>query len=179
MRGRCPICGFDADTLSVNDAIVALRSFPRRWRAATARPDGEPDAILRRRPAPDVWSALEYAAHVRDIFALHGWGMYRTLTEDHAVFDWPDGVTEESIAAGYAALDPATVVDELSANAERVAARAERTDAGDWRRPATLPGDEKVDALWFLHHCVHEGSHHLRDVHHVLQQVRGRSTFGP
>jgi hypothetical protein len=57
-----------------------------------------------------------------------------------------------------------------------VAAKAEHTDAGDWRRTAVLRGgrDEEVDALWFLHHCVHEGSHHLRDVHDVLQRVRGR-----
>ena len=174
MRGRCPICGFDAGTVSVPDAIVALRTFPRRWRAAMTLPEGEPDDVLRRRPEPDVWSALEYAAHVRDIFAIHGWGMNRTLTEDHPVFDWPDGVTEESVAAGYASLRPATVLDELSANAERVASRADRTDPGDWRRPATLPGNEEVDALWFLHHCVHEGSHHLRDANQVLQKMRGR-----
>lgn len=170
MRGRCAECGFDAGTVSVPDAIVALRSFPRRWRGAFAVV-GDEDDLLRRRPAPEVWSALEYAAHVRDIFAIHGSGMNRTLTEEHPVFEWPDGVTEESVAAGYAALDPATVLDELSANADRVAARAARTDAGDWRRPATLPGDEEVDALWFLHHCVHEGSHHLRDVKRVIATV--------
>jgi hypothetical protein len=67
------------------------------------------------------------------------------------------------------------VLDELAANADRIAARAERSDAGDWRRPATIPGDDgAVDALWFLHHGVHEGSHHLRDVARVLQSVRGR-----
>lgn len=172
MRGRCAECGFDADTVSVSDAIVALRSFSRRWRGAFAVA-GDDEALLRRRLAPEVWSALEYAAHTRDMFAIHGSGMHRALTEDHPVFEWPEGVTEESVAAGYAALDPATVLDELSANAERVAARAERTDAGDWRRPATLPSSDggDVDALWFLHHCVHEGSHHLRDVKKGLEGV--------
>jgi hypothetical protein len=134
--------------------------------------DGEPDDILRRRPQPDVWSALEYAAHVRDIFAIHGSAMNRTLTEDHPVSEWPAGVSEDTVAAGYAALDPRVVLDELSANAERVAARAARTDPGAWRRPATIPPHEEVDALWFLHHCVHEGSHHLRDVARVLETVR-------
>ena len=36
MRGRCAQCGFDADTVSVSDAVVAMRTFPRRWRAAFA-----------------------------------------------------------------------------------------------------------------------------------------------
>lgn len=174
MRGRCSGCGFDADTVSVSDAIVAMRSFPRRWRAALALPDGEPDEVVRRQPQPDVWSALSYAAHVRDIFAMHGWALNRTLTEDHPVFEWPDGVTEESVASGYDTLDLQTVLDELAANAERVAARAERADAGDWRRPATLPGPEEVDALWFVHHCVHEGSHHLKDAVRVLAEVRAQ-----
>jgi hypothetical protein len=98
--------------------------------------------------------------------------MNRTLTEEHPVFEWPVGVSEDTVAAGYAALDPRVVLDELSANAERVATRAARTDPGAWRRPATIPSHEEVDALWFLHHCVHEGSHHLRDVARVLETVR-------
>ena len=170
MRGRCAECGFDADTVSVPDAIVALRTFPRRWRGALALPDDQPDDVLRRRPQPDVWSALEYAAHTRDVLAVNGWAMAKTLTDDNAVLEWPDGGADE-VAAGYATLEPAAVLDELAANCERVADRADRTDAGDWRRPATLRGarDEVVDALWFLHHCVHEGSHHLKDAQRSLQ----------
>jgi hypothetical protein len=171
----CPECGFHADTVSVSDAIVALRSFPRRWRGALALPADVPDDILRRRPSPDVWSALEYAAHTRDTIAANGVVMARTLTEDHPVVDWPD---EETLATRppSTVTDAPTILDELAASCERVAARAERTDPGDWRRPVSLRGglNEDVDALWFLHHCVHEGSHHLRDVQRVLQQVRGR-----
>jgi hypothetical protein len=174
VRGRCSICGFDAGTVSVPDAIVALRTFPRRWRAAMTLPPDEPDDVLRRRPSPDVWSALEYAAHTRDSIAINGWAMDRVLKEAHPVLEWPGG--EEADIPASSAPDAAAALDELSASCERVAARAERTDAGDWRRPATLRGgrDEEVDALWFLHHCVHEGSHHLKDVQRVLQQVTGR-----
>lgn len=139
-----------------------------------ALPKDEPDDVLRRRPQPDVWSALEYAAHTRDALAVNGWAMDRTLTEDHPVFEWPDHEIRNTTAEGYAALDPTTVLAELGENAERIASKADRTDAGDWRRPATLPAADggEVDALWFLHHAVHEGSHHLRDVQRVLEQVR-------
>lgn len=175
MRGRCGQCGFDAGTVSVSDAVIALRTFPRRWRSALALPEDEPDDILRRRPEPDVWSALEYAAHARDAIAVNGWAMNRALTEDNPVLEWPDGEGEGQMPVSEAP-DAPTALDELAANCERVAAKAQRTDAGAWRRPATLRGgrDEVVDALWFLHHAVHEGSHHLRDVHDVLRRVRGR-----
>lgn len=177
MRERCATCGFDPATVSPSDAVVALRTFPRRWRAALALPDDQPDDILRRRPQPDVWSALEYAAHTRDVVAVNGWAMAKALTEDHPALEWPDGGGEE-IVSSYATLDPIAVLDELAANCERVADRADRTDAGDWRRPATLRGarDEDVDALWFLHHSVHEGSHHLKDAQRSLQAaLRARS----
>lgn len=165
------MCGFDAGTTSVSDSIVALRTFPRRWRAAVAVVGDDDGDLLTRRSSPDVWSALEYAAHTRDTIAVNGWAMAKSLTEDHPVLEWPGG--DEAEIPASVAPDIATALDELAANCERVAAKAERTDAGDWHRKATLRGgrDEEVDALWFLRHCVHEGSHHLRDVQQVLQTV--------
>jgi hypothetical protein len=179
VKGRCAECGFDADRTSVPDSIVAIKTFPRRWRAAFALMDAEDDDVLRRRPTPAVWSALEYLAHTRDSVAVNGWAMAEALTKDHPVLEWPGG----GDPTGPATDDPVSTtpdaesgLTELTANLERVAAKAERTDPGDWHRAATLRGgrDEEVDALWFLHHVVHEGSHHLRDVHHVLQQVRSQ-----
>ena len=177
MRGRCAPCGFDAGSVSVSDAVLALRTFTRRWTAAMALPEDEPDDVLRRRPSPEVWSALEYLAHTRDAIAVNAWAMTETLTKDRPVLEWPGGgdpsgpATDDPISTTP---DAPTGLGELAASCERVAAKAERTDPGDWRRAATLRGgrDEEVDALWFLHHCVHEGVHHLRDVQRGLQQVR-------
>lgn len=63
---RCEECGFDYDALAPADAPAAIRSFAKRYRAPLTRflrgEDG--DALVRRRPAPEVWSALEYAAPV-------------------------------------------------------------------------------------------------------------------
>jgi hypothetical protein len=172
VRGRCEECGLDTATVSVPDAIVALRTFARRWRGAMALMDEEDDAVLRRRPQPDVWSALEYAAHTRDSISINGWAMAKALNEDHPVMEWPGG-DDADIPASHAP-DAAAALDGLADACEKVAAKAERTDPGDWRRPATLRGgrNDELDALWFLHHAVHEGSHHLRDVQTVLQQVR-------
>lgn len=61
MSTRCDECGFDASTVSVPDAIVTLRSMPRRWRGALALVDDEDDEVLRRRPTDGSPSALEHA----------------------------------------------------------------------------------------------------------------------
>ena len=177
MRGRCDECGFVAETVSPSDAVVALRSFGRRWRGAMALLDKEDDAVLRRRPAAGVWSALEYLAHTRDAIAVNGWAMTEALAKDHPVLEWPGGADPSAPADDHPVSttpDADSGLAELAANCEQVATRADKVDPGDWRRPATLRGgrDEEVDALWFLHHAVHEGSHHLRDVQRVLETVR-------
>ena len=62
---RCNECGFDWNGTGPVDLLEQLRVFPRRYRVPLSRflPGEDPDVILRTRPAPDVWSVLEYAAH--------------------------------------------------------------------------------------------------------------------
>src|SRR5688572_28622595 len=64
-----PECGLDYDTVSPSDAVVEVRSFPRRYAEAIAGPPGDDahDEVLRRRPEPAVWSAMEYTMHVADV----------------------------------------------------------------------------------------------------------------
>src|SRR5439155_5898018 len=68
----CPECGLDYDSIAPKDTAVAIRSYPRRLKALVAPIDRDqatrPDAKIRRRPDPHTWSALEYTAHVADIF---------------------------------------------------------------------------------------------------------------
>ena len=39
----CPVCGFDPTSISPPDAVVALRSLPRRYREAAGLAPGEFD----------------------------------------------------------------------------------------------------------------------------------------
>jgi hypothetical protein len=55
--------------VSVNDAIVTLRSMPRRWRAALALVDEDEADVLDRRPADGSPSAMDHALE-----ALRGLG---------------------------------------------------------------------------------------------------------
>ena len=171
----CPECGLDYDTIAPNDAKVAIRSFPRRYRAAlaAAMEDDADAGLIRRRPQPDVWSALEYAAHVADIFDAMA-GIVRDMRrKDHPTLDLFDA-DERAASAGYAQQDPAEVLDRLGANAELLATEVDAVEADEWTsRTATFPWGER-DLLTMVRNAVHEGSHHLRDVERVLDATRGR-----
>jgi len=160
---RCEECGFDGTRLTTSDSIAALRSMGRRWREVFR---DVPEERLRKRPDPQTWSPLEYAAHTRDVLALVGWGMHQVLEGGRPSFDAiePDPPGTDH---GYNELDPQRVLDELASNAERVAARGDRALPEHWKRTATMGGVE-TDAGRLLRHAVHDASHHLRDVERDL-----------
>jgi uncharacterized damage-inducible protein DinB len=172
----CPECGLDYDTVSPNDAKVAIRSFPRRFRSALAEAleDDADQGLIRRRPSPGVWSALEYTAHVADIFDAMADIIREMRTRDHpslSMFD-PDA---RAAASRYNEQDPQDVLERLRANAERLANELDQVATQDWLRTATFPFGER-DILTMARNAVHEGSHHLRDVQRVLQQARAVGT---
>ena len=169
---RCEECGFDDTGLSPTEAVAALRKFPRRYRAPLTRLlPGEDGSVLRRRPEASTWSALEYAAHVRDVFAAYASRVRRTLDEDRPTFDDEPGPDEAAAAGRYNEQDPATVADELEANAELLATTLEAVPADGWARVGVRHGEER-SVLLTARRAVHEGNHHLLDVGRSLRAGR-------
>ena len=79
----CPDCGFDWGDLPTAAYASHLADLAARYRVIlTATPEPE----LRRRPAPEVWSALEYACHVRDVLLAQRERIYLALVEDRPSF---------------------------------------------------------------------------------------------
>ena len=173
MVGRCPGCGLDLGAMQPPDAVVAVRSLPRRWRGAFAKAGDEEDteALLRRRPASGGQSALELACRV--VVAL-------VLLERHARLalaqDAPD-LTPAEVPAGEveacAERSPDAAVGGLQAAAEALAATLDGVASDAWLRPATL-GGTATDVQGLARAAVHEGTHHLREAEQVLREVRGR-----
>ena len=64
---RCDACGFDGAVFDDIGLLVALRSLGGEWQ----RQLDDAGRQLRPRPEPDTWSAIEYAAHSRDVTTLH------------------------------------------------------------------------------------------------------------
>ncbi len=168
----CAECGLDYGRLQPPDVKVAVRSFPRRFRQAlvAAREDDAPDALIRRRPDPTTWSALEYAAHVADVFDAFADMIRRMYNEERPRLDFFDSDAKAE-AGRYNDQDPQVTLQRLGAAAERLATQLDRVDPEGWRREATFPWGER-DLVAMARLAVHEGAHHLRDLDKVLGAAR-------
>ncbi|MGI9033367.1 MAG: DinB family protein [Acidimicrobiales bacterium] len=168
----CAECGLDYESMPVPEAIAAIRGFGRRYRAPLTRLlPGEDDSVLRARPAPGTWSALEYAAHVRDVFSWYDERIRRSLAEDRPVIEDPATPNDAAQAGHYNEEDPAAVVDRIAANAERLAATIEAVPADALDRSHRIRGEER-SVRFTARRAVHEGSHHILDVGRGLRMLR-------
>lgn len=168
------MCGLDLDTVSPQDAAIAARSFPRRYRALLATPgsaDG-PEAVFRRRPDATTWSALEYTAHLADRIDHLGPVIRRIVYEDHPpITSFDNG--RRAAEQAYNALDRSEVLGWLDLACDELASVLADVRPDDWARTGLIDGVER-NALSVAREGIHEGSHHLRDVQRVLATVRGR-----
>jgi hypothetical protein len=169
---RCEECGFDWEVTPA-DAIAGLRAAAERFPRPLSRflSNEDPDVILRTRPEPAVWSALEYAAHTRDAFAFYDDRITRVLSEDHpqlvrADFDI---LCEER---HYIDEDPATVAEGLAGVGRALADRLDALDDAQWERVGIgVDGDTRT-VLVLARRAAHEAAHHLLDMGRVLRHVR-------
>lgn len=170
----CPECGLDYDTVSPRDSVVAVRSYPRRYRAALASIGDEEQRVevLRRRPAPDTWSALEYAAHVADVLDLTAPTIRRMLVEHNPKLSFFDS-DQQAADQRYNEQSLSDVLDRLETACIDLASVLEGVLADEWTRPGTFDWGER-DVLAITRNAVHEGSHHLRDIDRGLRAVHSR-----
>jgi hypothetical protein len=173
----CPECGLEYEEMPVADAIAAIRGFGRRYRAPLTRLlPGEDDTVLRQRPGPDVWSALEYAAHVRDVFGFYEAWIRQILASDRPELKGPDP-DEMAREARYNEQDPGGVAEGVEVRAEALAATLERVPDDGWDRIG-IRRDEERSVLFTARRAVHEGSHHLLDIGRTLRAVRSGADAG-
>jgi hypothetical protein len=165
----CEACGYDGAQYDDASLLEALRALGRCWR--TLLSESGPD--LRVRPAPDVWSAIEYAAHSRDVTALHAFGVEQALTVDEPSFPAISDDLVDSAADTYGHADSDEVVGVLDAEATRLARLADDAGAEAWSRGLTI-GDTRADVRWLLEHALHDSLHHLDDVERGLVLVRNK-----
>ena len=175
----CEECGFSDASVSPAYVVAALRKFGKRYQAPLSRflPGEDGDALVRQRPGPGVWSALEYAAHVRDVFAWYEERVRRSLVEDQPYYSGPD--PDEAAEAGrYNEQDPSAVAAELAANAEKLADTLEGLPQDAWDRVHLRRGQPRT-VLFSARRAVHEGNHHLLDIGRGLRTVREQGKAMP
>jgi hypothetical protein len=152
LRETCPDCGYDAARVSMTDLPDVVGAVVDRFVAQLS----EPEAAAR--PAPAVWSPLEYACHIRDVCRMFRGRLDRMLTEDDPLFanwDQDDTAREER----YWEQDPALVSTELRAAAVDVADAFAAVPPDRLDRPGRRSDGASftVDRLgrYFAHDLVH------------------------
>jgi hypothetical protein len=162
----CEQCGFDGARFDDDGLLAAVRALGPTWRGLLA----EAGDHLRTRPAPEVWSALEYGAHSRDITALHAFGVEHALTNDEPVLPPLDGdALIDSAASTYDTEDVADVLARLDAETQRLADNA--LIDRDWERGLTV-GTDRHTVRRMLEHALHDSLHHVDDVQRGLRQLQ-------
>ncbi|MDP1820532.1 MAG: MOSC domain-containing protein [Acidimicrobiales bacterium] len=161
---RCDECGFDGLQYDLGDAVGTLRAVPPMWRQLV---EGLSEDVLGARPAPDVWSAAEYAAHSAVVTEAMGRLLHGTLVVDDLRVG-PLSAAEPDVSRG-----PAEALTRLTRNVERLYRRARGIggeDAAEWSRTAVADGHD-IDAGWIVRHAVHDATHHLMDAARGLHRL--------
>lgn len=156
----CPDCRFPAATLPRGEIASTVRRVTEQFVVVLGREDvGE-------RPAPDVWSPLEYGCHVVDVFEVIGRRLRLLLDEDAPVFpDWDQDVT--ALDRGYAGQDPDVVVGRLRTAGADLAQAFDDVRDDQWDRPGTRSDGATFTVETLGRYLAHDLEHHRWDVDHT------------
>jgi hypothetical protein len=162
----CEDCGFDFDVVPRDDIT------PRVLEGAQAMADLIRSDALRslQRPTAQRWSAVEYAAHVRDVLLTIRDRLVIGLVEDNPGFK--PLYREERISLGLYRSDTADdVAVELGAAASMIARLFDEIDEQLLLRLVQygFPDPSERSLLWMGRQAVHEVEHHLGDIQENLR----------
>ncbi len=154
---RCPDCGFAAGEVGPDEVVGLVHRLTAPWPEVLARRD------VATRPRPEVWSPLEYAAHVRDVCDVFGARLRLMLDEEAPTFaDWDQDAA--AIEKDYAASEPDTVADELAIAADGLAQGYATVTGPQWERRGIRSNGSEFTVLTLGRYCLHDLAHHLWDV---------------
>jgi hypothetical protein len=162
-RLPCPECGIDMPSVLRSELGALTRVKAAAWRELL---NGLSDP--RHRPVPDVWSALEYGCHVRDVLLLTDYRLGLMLASDSPVYpSWDQDAA--AVSGRYGEQDPAAVGGALYKAAEMVAARLDGLTAEQWQRTGTRDDGAHFTVESFARYNIHDQVHHLYDATGIRQ----------
>ena len=158
LRERCPECGLAAGEVPLdqiaNRAFVAGEEWVQILRSSPA---------VVNRPRPDVWSPLEYGAHVRDVYRIFGGRLRLMLAEDDPVFaNWDQD--ETAVRERYGEQDPEEVADALEETATTLVADIGALRPDQLGRTGRRSNGSEFTVVTLLQYFLHDVVHHLWDV---------------
>jgi hypothetical protein len=141
----CAECGYDASAVDPEDVAALMRSNAASFRAALGRGD-----IVHERPpvapgASPVWSALEYGAHVRDVYKLTAERLTKMLKKKAPTFaDWDQN-------------EAADLLDKVRGD--------------QWQRAGMRSDGAGFTIATFAVYMLHDVTHHLVDVERGYEKI--------
>ena len=158
LQRRCSQCGLTAGEVPLeeiaNRAFVAGEEWVQILRSSPA---------VIARPQPDVWSPLEYGAHVRDVFRLFDQRLMLMLSEDDPQFaNWNQD--ETALQERYGEQDPEVVADELETAAGALAGHVNALRPEQLSRTGRRSDGSEFTVVTLLQYFLHDVVHHLWDV---------------
>lgn len=167
----CDECGFDAVMVDMFEAVARLRSLGDRWAAVFANPA----ELLRARPAPETWCAIEYAEH-----ATYAIGAIEWVAGEFAsgrTPNWgeePEGLAGQFEHESHACeqFDVSTVLGELDAAGKSMAAFAGQLTPVELGRSANYTERLVLTTAAVVRHALHDAEHHLLDIRRGVASLR-------
>ncbi|QLY33362.1 DinB family protein [Nocardia huaxiensis] len=179
LERTCTECGFDPAATSYEAVPGLVRDSAQRLTAAL----GGPNATVR--PNDSTWSALEYAAHVRDVCRIFehrlditrsagarpgpvigGYDPSVAVSDGIPMFaNWDQD--ETALAENYGAQNPAVVAADLSGVAETAARAFESVPVAERGKVARRSNGSQFTVDTLARYFVHDLVHHVHDVEHA------------
>lgn len=163
----------DLSRLTPIDAVAALRSYPRRYRAAV-QPIEDPELDEQaRRPGPGGRSALDVVVEVTRMWKVLADGLHQIVVTDTPVL--PPAVVDPA-ERHWDTPAPTSLSEALLTQEEVAAALVEQVDhvpANAWNRTGTVVGGATVSAFDVVKEAVAVGHAGLDEVGTILAAVRG------
>ena len=157
----CDECGYAYDLDAAEAAGAAIVAGAGTVAALVT----DPGVDARTRRAPELWSPLEYACHLRDVLLVQRERVLEARRTDTPAFT-PMGRDERVAHDGYAQQHPADVARQLGDAASMLAHVLARLGPDDWERSVTYTYPERAPRTlrWVAVHTGHEVVHHTLDI---------------
>jgi hypothetical protein len=166
----CPVCGFRPDPVAPKDAVVALRSFRRRYSERV-----ETLAQLMHDGGELVERVVRHVTQAAAALRAYEEQLGKVLRTDAPTLD---RTSRAPVERRQEAVDPSAALRQLDAAADHLADVVDEVPTDDWSREGLLHG-ERVTALDLVTAAVHEGVHHLRAIDDLLEDAGVRVEAPP
>ncbi len=160
----CDECGFHGGTLDVAATVAAFRALPDRWAALL----GADEAMVRARPEPETYCAVEYAQHIIEAIAEIEWAA--RVFAGGGTPDWDEldedlfpGVFDHAVH-DCGRFDIAETLSTLRGVCDSMAACAESLTPDEQGQVAVYAGDWVLNTTGVIRHALHDAEHHVLDV---------------